>query len=100
MRGVRRRAGVGRVRGRCKQLGTRARERSGRASVRSRRQQDGHAARGALGARARGANRRAGHGRLGGTGVRPVRTGWASWVLVHPAWFSTWFFDSVFFLSH
>ena len=33
-------------------------------------------------------------------GARPVRTGWASWVLVHPAWFLTWFFDSVFFLSH
>ena len=26
----------------------------------------------------------------------PVRTGTASWVLVHPTWFSTWFFDSVF----
>ena len=24
-----------------------------------------------------------------GLGARPVRTGWASWVLVHPAWFST-----------
>ena len=33
-------------------------------------------------------------------GAQPVRTGWASLVLVHPAWFSTWFFDSVFFLSH
>ena len=32
--------------------------------------------------------------------ARPVGTGWASWVLVHPAWFSTWFFDSEFFLSH
>ena len=36
----------------------------------------------------------------GSTGAQPVRTGWASWVLVHPAWFSAWFFDSVFFLSH
>ena len=36
----------------------------------------------------------------GTTGVRPVRAGWASWVLVHSAWFSTWFFDSEFFLSH
>ena len=25
-------------------------------------------------------------------GVWPMRTGWASWVLVHPAWFSTCFF--------
>ena len=33
-------------------------------------------------------------------GARPMRTGWASWVLVHPSWFLTWFFDSVFFLSH
>ena len=47
-----------------------------------------------------GSTEHAGHGRLGGTDSRPVRTGWASWVLVHPAWFSTWFFDSVFFLSH
>ena len=36
----------------------------------------------------------------GSTGAHPVRTGWASWVLVHPAWFSAWFFDSVFFMSH
>ena len=36
----------------------------------------------------------------GSTGAQPVRTGWASWVLVHPAWCSAWFFDSVFFLSH
>ena len=36
-----------------------------------------------------------------GQAARPGRTGWANWVLVHLAWFSTWFFDSVFFfLSH
>ena len=34
------------------------------------------------------------------TGAQPVRTGWANWVLVHPAWFSAWFFYSVIFLTH
>ena len=87
-RGAHRRACVGRAGGRCMQLGARAR---GAAGARER---------GALGAGACGASRRAGHGRLGSTGTQPVRTGWASWVLVHPAWFSTWFFDSVFFLRH
>ena len=54
---------------------------------------------GERGARGRGAA--VGVGRTAwALGARPVRTGWASWVLVHPAWFSTWFFDSVFFLSH
>ena len=41
--------------------------------------------------------------RMGSRGARRGHTGlasWASWVLVHPAWFSTWFFDSVVFLSH
>ena len=30
----------------------------------------------------------------------PRRASWASWVLVHPAWFFDLVFDSVFFLSH
>ena len=62
----------------------------------------GAARRGRAGARGAcgWAHGRAGHDRLGGTGAQPVRIGWASWVLMHPAWFSTWFFDSVFFLSH
>ena len=47
-----------------------------------------------------GLTERVGHGRLSSIGAHPVRTGWASWALVHPTWFSTWFFDSVFFLSH
>ena len=59
----------------------------------------GAARRGGAGARDL-AHRHSGHGRLGGTGAQPLRTGWASWVLMHPAWFSTSFFDSVFFLSH
>ena len=33
-------------------------------------------------------------------GLGAGRASWASWVLVHSAWFSTWFFDSAFFLSH
>ena len=57
---------------------------------------------------ARGARLGAWSARLGarsargtaGTDARPVLTGWTSWVLVHLTWFSTWFFDSVFFLSH
>ena len=55
---------------------------------------------GALGASGKGAT--AGAGRTAwALGARPVRTGWASWVLVHPAWFSTWFFSTrYFFLSH
>ena len=61
-----------------------------------------HAGRHGVGVQGRAAGRteRAGHGQLGSTGEWPVRTGWASWVLVHPAWFLAWFFDSVFFLSY
>ena len=86
--GARRRACVGRAGRHCRQLGARAR--------------------GAAGERARGRVRQArGRGRQGAAGARQGAagsgrraTGWASWVLVHSAWFSTWFFDSVFFLSH
>ena len=40
------------------------------------------------------------HGHPRGAWARPVRAGWASWGLVQPAWFLTWFFDSLVFLSH
>ena len=33
----------------------------------------------------------------GSTGAQPVRTGWASWGFVHPAWFSAWFFSTRYF---
>ena len=33
-------------------------------------------------------------------GARPMHTGWANWVLVHPAWFFDLIFNSVMFLSH
>ena len=43
--------------------------------------------------------------RQGAAGARhgrawPGRASWASWVLVHPAWFFDLVFDSVMFLSH
>ena len=54
---------------------------------------------GTRGARDRGAA--AGAGRTAWVlGSRPVRTGWASWVLMHPAWFFDLVFDLVMFLSH
>ena len=52
---------------------------------------------GAGGAQARGSGARG--GRLGVPVHAWVPTG-PVLVLVHLAWFSTWFFDSVFFLSH
>ena len=87
----------------------------GLASERSARwQAGGTGARQAGRGSARGARGALRHGRGGGGGggggghdtgtrARPVRPGWASlasWVLVPPVWFFTWFFDSVVFLSH
>ena len=57
-----------------------------------------------LGARVDSRARRRAAGARGAAGwallCAPGRASWASWVLVHPAWFSTWFFVSEFFLSH
>ena len=53
--------------------------------------------------RAAGRTVRAGHGRQAARArglcaqAGPAGPGWG---FVHPAWFSAWFFDSVFFLSH
>ena len=72
----------------------------------SRRGRHGRASAGRAGQAAAGARQgAAGRGRAqqreaGELGARPVRAGWASWVLVHSTWFSTWFFDSKFFPSH
>ena len=79
------------------QAGHWARERTrGRAAGRC---ASGRTSRRVAGARA-DAQQGSGAGAAWALGARPMRTGWASWVLVHPAWFLTWFFDSVFFLSY
>ena len=87
-------------------LGAGARGRRAAIGAGARGARQGRAAAGATGAR--GA-----HGSKGGRGVRGVRPGrwargqcapgrasWASWVVVHPAWFFDLVFDSVMFLSH
>ena len=105
--GARRRACVGTqasVRGRA--LGAawhgRAGGRRGRAGGRTSARQGERAASARQGRARQGRGSRRGAHSLGAgrtvwaLGAQPVRTGLASWVLLHPAWFSTWFFDSVF----
>ena len=96
----------GRVAGRAGRAVDGARQRAG-GSVRGAREEQRTSR--LTGRRALGRAAGAGGAQACGTGARGSRLGAPvhAWVpvgpvlvLVHLAWFSTWFFDSIFFLSH